>query len=110
MTKQKTKPNHPFIQLVSYVIYANPLGQKEKKKKDVQEMHKVPFSVISRVWQTSRIPWEKTTTAMENLCQGYKNWLRVALLNNFSGRELCHNLLFNMQKLRNDEMLKKEKH
>ena len=56
------------------------------------------------------MPWEKTTTAMENLCQGYKNWLRVALLNNFSGRELCHNLLFNMQKLHNDEMLKKEKH
>ena len=49
MTKQKTKPNHPFIQLVSYVIYANSLGQKEKKKKDVQEMHKVPFSVISGI-------------------------------------------------------------
>ena len=56
------------------------------------------------------MPWDKTTTTMENLCQGYKRWLCVALLNNFAGRELCHNLLFTMQKLRNDEMLKKEKH
>lgn len=47
---------------------------------------------------------------MEILRQGYKNRLRVALLNNFAGRDLCHNLLFNMQKLRNDEMVKKEKH
>ena len=45
MTKQKTKARHPFSQLVSYVRYANSLRRKEKKKKDVQEMHKVSFFV-----------------------------------------------------------------
>ena len=32
--------------------------------------------------------------AMDNLSEEYKNWLRLTILVDFSGRNLCHNVLF----------------
>ena len=43
MTKQKTRSKHLFIHLVT----TNALKQKEKKKKDVPETHKVSFCYFS---------------------------------------------------------------
>ena len=55
MTKQKTKPRHLFIHLLNYVIHTNALRQKEKKKKDVQEMHILYFSIFSAVSRKCRL-------------------------------------------------------
>ena len=42
------------------------------------------------------------TTGKDRLSQEYKNWLRVTILIDFAGRRLCHDVLFNKEKLPSD--------
>ena len=43
--------------------------------------------------------------AMDNLSQEYENWLRLTILVDFSGRNLCHNVLFVQEQLPTDGKL-----
>ena len=43
--------------------------------------------------------------AMDNLSQEYENWLRLIILVDFSGRNLCHNVLFVQEQLPTDGKL-----
>ena len=43
--------------------------------------------------------------AMENLSQEHENWLRLTILVGFSGRNLCHNVLFVQEQLPTDGKL-----
>ena len=46
---------------------------------------------------------------MDNLRQEYSNWLRIAVLIDFAGRRLCHDVLFHKEKLPKDgTLLRKE--
>ena len=75
---------------------------KRKKKKIVQEIHQVYFSVISAVLTKVQIAlgneWlleiedlcqEYKNPLHANLPQEYKNGLHVAILTDFPGREQC---------------------
>ena len=42
---------------------------------------------------------------MDNLCKAYSNWLCIAVLNDFAGRQLCHDVLFRKEKLPKDGTL-----
>ena len=42
---------------------------------------------------------------MDNLSQEYENWLRLTILVDFSGRNLCHNVLFVQEQLPTDGKL-----
>lgn len=42
---------------------------------------------------------------MDNLRKEYSNWLRIAVLNDFAGRQLCHDVLFCKEKLPKDGRL-----
>ena len=42
---------------------------------------------------------KRTVTVMDNLRKEYSNWLRIAVLNDFAGRCLCHDVLFNKENL-----------
>ena len=42
---------------------------------------------------------------MDNLSQEYENWLRLIILVDFSGRNLCHNVLFVQEQLPTDGKL-----
>ena len=43
--------------------------------------------------------------AMDSLSQEYESWLRLAILIDFSGRKLCHNVLFVQEQLPTDGRL-----
>ena len=43
--------------------------------------------------------------AMDNLSQEYENWLRLTILIDLSGRNLCHNVLFVQEQLPTDGKL-----
>ena len=43
--------------------------------------------------------------AMDSLSEEYENWLRLTILVDFSGRNLCHNVLFAQEKLPTDGKL-----
>ena len=42
---------------------------------------------------------------MDNLRTEYSNWLRIAVLNDFAGRRLCHDVLFHRENLPKDGTL-----
>ena len=48
---------------------------------------------------------KKTATAMDNLRTEYPNWLRIAVLTDFAGRRLCHDVLFHKENLPKDGKL-----
>ena len=47
----------------------------------------------------------KMTVAMDKLIQKYENWLHLTILIHFSGRNLCHNVLFVQEELPADGKL-----
>ena len=48
---------------------------------------------------------KRTATAMDSLRKEYANWLRIFVLNDFGGRRLCHNVLFDKENLPKDGTL-----
>ena len=66
----------------------------------MQEIHSLFFcyfsSLTKELWcnrERVRVV-KRAATTMDNLRKEYANWLRIAVLNDFGGRRLCHNVLF----------------
>ena len=47
----------------------------------------------------------KMAVAMDKISQEYENWLHLIMLIHFSGRSLCHNVLFVQEELPTDGKL-----
>ena len=90
---------------MTYAIHTNALRQKEKKK-DVQEIHRVSFSVISAVSRKCRLLWANNDCCRWGI---YGKNLCLVILTEFPGRQLWHNELLIKENLDCDaKMLKKK--